>query len=146
MNSDISEKDIELACERLKQEYRSDLEEEFTEEYKHFCHFVDLEIKSCDLVSVQQIYDILFDYQLVSTFPKVEIMMRIYLSLMITNATGERSFSKLKHILNEKRTCMKQERLNYLSLMSIESELLQKVEFEDVLRTFVEMKSRKVNF
>ena len=41
---------------------------------------------------------------------------------------------------------MKQERLNYLSLMSIESELLKKVEFEDVLRTFVEMKSRKVNF
>ena len=142
----ISEKDIELACERLKQEYRSDLEEEFTEEYKHFCHFVDLEIKSCDLVSVQQIYDTLFDYQLVSTFPNVEIMMRIYLSLMITNATGERSFSKLKLILNEKRTCMKQERLNYLSLMSIESELLKKVEFEDVLRTFVEMKSRKVNF
>ena len=30
--------------------------------------------------------------------------------------------------------------------MSIESELLKKVEFEDVLRTFVEMKSRKVNF
>ena len=142
----ISEKDIELACEWLKQEYRSDLEEEFTEEYKHFCHFVDLEIKSCDLVSVQQIYDILFDYQLVSTFPNVEIMMRIYLSLMITNATGERSFSKLKLILNEKRTCMKQERLNYLYLMSIESELLKKVEFEDVLRTFVEMKSRKVNF
>ena len=41
---------------------------------------------------------------------------------------------------------MKQERLNYLSLMSFESELLKKVEFEDVLRTFVEMKSRKVNF
>ena len=41
---------------------------------------------------------------------------------------------------------MKQERLNYLSLMSIEGELLKKVEFEDVLRTFVEIKSRKVNF
>ena len=38
MNSDIYQRKIrtELACGRVKQEYRSDLLEEFTEEYKHF--------------------------------------------------------------------------------------------------------------
>ena len=31
-------------------------------------------------------------------FPNIEIGLRIYLSLMVTNYTGERSFSKLKLI------------------------------------------------
>ena len=68
------------------------------------------------------------------------------LSLMIINATGEHSFSNLKLILNEKRTCVKQEKLNYLSLMSIGSGLLKQVEFHDDIKTFVEMKSRKLIF
>ena len=47
----LSENDIELACGRVKQEYRSDLEEEFTEEYKHFCHFVKLDVLLLDASS-----------------------------------------------------------------------------------------------
>ena len=41
---------------------------------------------------------------------------------------------------------MKRERLNYLSLVPIENEILNEVDFEDLLKTFVEGKSRKVNF
>ena len=79
----LSEKDTELACERIKPEYRSDLEEEFTEEYKHFCHFMKLEIKNCNPISIQKMYDIIFQYESVSvsTFPNVEILLRISLSL-----------------------------------------------------------------
>ena len=64
----------------------------------------------------------------------------MYLSLMATNASGERSFSKLKLIKNEKRTCMDQDRLNWLSLMAIESEVLQQIEFEDIIENFVAAK------
>lgn len=31
-------------------------------------------------------------------FPNVEIALRIFLSMMVTNCSGERSFSKLKRI------------------------------------------------
>ena len=58
---------------------------------------------------------------------------------------GERTFSKLKLIKNELRTCMLQERLNSLSLMSIESELLQKIDFDDVVNDFILAKRRKIN-
>ena len=64
---------------------------------------------------------------------------------MVSNASGERTFSKLKLIKNELRTCMLQERLKSLSLMSIESELLQKIDFDDVINDFILAKRRKIN-
>ena len=69
--------------------------------------------------------------------------MRIYLSLMVSNATGERTFSKLKLIKSEKRTCMVQSRLTCLSLMSIENELLKNLDCEEIIDRFVRAKCRK---
>lgn len=63
---------------------------------------------------------------------------------MVTNCSGERSFSKLKRIKNELRSTMFQGRLNSLSLMSIECELLENIDFEDVVNDFAHLKSRRV--
>lgn len=73
----------------------------------------------------------------------MEVVTRIFLCLMITNCSGERSFSQLKRIKNELRTTMLQERLTNLSIMCIESDLLQKLEFEDIIEDFAQQKSRK---
>lgn len=62
---------------------------------------------------------------------------------MVTNCSGERSFSQLKRIKNELRTSMLQERLNNLSIMSIECDILQETEFEDLIEDFAQQKSRK---
>ena len=37
-------------------------------------------------------------------FPKVEISLRIFVTLMVTNCTTERSFSQMKCIKNSNRT------------------------------------------
>ena len=39
------------------------------------------------------LYKLLLDKKVVDTFPNVEIMLRMYLVLMVTNCSGERSFS-----------------------------------------------------
>ncbi|KAL7296104.1 hypothetical protein TKK_0010652 [Trichogramma kaykai] len=78
-----------------------------------------------------------------STFPSTEISLRIFLSLMITNCSGERSFSTLKLIKNERRSTMTQSRLNSLSLMCIESDLLKEIDFNDIISDFSAKKSRK---
>ena len=57
------------------------------------------------------------------TFPNVFIVLRIYLTMLITVASGERSFSKLKLIKTYLRATVSQERLNSLSMLSIESEI-----------------------
>ena len=63
---------------------------------------------------------------------------------MITNCSGERSFSTLKRIKNELRNTMGQERLNHLTLLNIEHDLLKEVDIESVISKFAHIKSRKV--
>jgi len=59
----------------------------------------------------------------------------------VTNCEGEHSFSKMSRIKNELRTRMCQECLHSLSLMSIESELLKELSFDEVVDDFVRRKT-----
>lgn len=64
---------------------------------------------------------------------------------MITNAMAKMSFSKVKFIKNCYRSSMVQERLNSLAIMSTEYDILQKLDFEEVLKDFASTKLRNVN-
>ncbi len=79
-----------------------------------------------------------------SSFAYIETLLRIFLSMMVTNCTGERSFSKLALIKNELRSTMTQEKLNNLSLISIEFDMLEKVPVDSVIDEFSTIKCRKV--
>jgi hypothetical protein len=46
-------------------------------------------------------YLLIKDNSLETCYPNIEIALQIYLTLMVTNCTGERSFSKLKRVKNE---------------------------------------------
>ena len=80
---------------------------------------------------------------LVSTFPNIEISLRIFLCMMVTNCSEERSFSALKILKNDHRSTMLNERLNYLSLLYIESDLLDNIDFDDIISDFTLKKSRR---
>nr|CAI5870400.1 unnamed protein product [Callosobruchus analis] len=62
--------------------------------------------------------------KILSSFPNVEISLRIFRVMNVTNCSGERSFSALKRVENKLKTSQSQERLSYLPLMNIESEIL----------------------
>nr|CAH7738850.1 unnamed protein product [Callosobruchus chinensis] len=62
---------------------------------------------------------------LASSFPELITASFLFLTLPVTTATAERSFSKLKLIKNYLRTSMGQERLSDISLLSIEAETLE---------------------
>jgi len=64
---------------------------------------------------------------------------------MVTNATGERTFSKLKLLKNCHRSSMTQERLNSLAIMITENDILQKTDLKDILLEFTTKKLRRVN-
>ena len=63
--------------------------------------------------------------------------------MMVTNCSGERSFSKLALIKNYLRTTMTHERLSALCLMDVESSVLKTIQFEEFIKDFSDAKCRK---
>ena len=99
-----------------------------------------------NVVSLElQMYRLLLENNLETAFPNILITLRIYLSLMISNCSGERSFSKLKLIKNQLPSCMTQKRLNSLTLLSIENDLLHNIDISSIINEFALKKSRKHN-
>ena len=84
--------------------------------------------------------------QLHEVLPNLSITLRILLTIPVTVASGERSFSRLKLIKTYLRSTMTQERLVGLSLLSIENDIAQALGFSASLKTFANAKARKVAF
>ncbi|CAL4110815.1 unnamed protein product, partial [Meganyctiphanes norvegica] len=78
-----------------------------------------------------------------TAFPNVFIALRICLTIPVTVASGERSFSKLVLIKNYLRSTMLQHRLNNLAIISIESEISRSLKNDKILKEFAEKKSKK---
>ena len=81
-----------------------------------------------------------------TAFPNLFTALRILLTIPVTVASGERSFSKLKLIKTYLRSVIHQERLNNLARLSIESPVSRDINFDKILKNFAEKKARKVCF
>lgn len=82
---------------------------------------------------------------MIEVFPNVHTALRTFVTIPIANCEAEISFSVLKRIPNMYRSSMLDERLTLLTRLSIESELLRSIEFNDLIQDFVKMKLRKKN-
>lgn len=78
--------------------------------------------------------------------PNMVIAYRIFLTTPVSVASGERSFSKLKLIKDYLRNSTKQERLNGLAIISIEREIANSIDYEDIIEDFAHSKARKKPF
>ena len=133
------EHNISYACKKLYQEYPLDLNaRSFADEMVQFASFA--RARKCDTAISKSL---LIHNGLRVSFPNVSVALRMYLSLMATNCTGKRSFSKLAIITNRLLTTMSDDRLIALGIMRIESDILRKISFEDIIAEFVAKKSRK---
>lgn len=64
----------------------------------HFRYFISQldELKANDKMPALRSYKLINENKVESTFPNNMTTLKIYRCLMITNATGKRTFSKLK--------------------------------------------------
>lgn len=69
-------------------------------------------------------------------YPNTIIAYRILLTIPVIVASAERSFSKLKLLKSYLRYTMLQERLNGLTLISIYNDLLENIQYEDMIEEF----------
>ncbi|GFS36762.1 integrase catalytic domain-containing protein [Nephila pilipes] len=81
--------------------------------------------------------------EMVSTFPNVEILLKIFLTILISNASGERSFSVLKRVKNYLRSSMGEDKLNSMAILYIEQDVLVQIDTQKLIDEFAQEKSRR---
>ena len=139
----LSSDELQAAAKQLVRSYPDDLDIAFIEELCQFVAFANIftDEEPKDISTELFLYRLIIDKGVQDTFPNIEIALRMYLVLMVSNCSGERSFSKLKLIENRLRTSMKQERLVNLAIMNIESDILHQLDFIDIISAFAKGKS-----
>jgi hypothetical protein len=77
-------------------------------------------------------------------FPNLRTALQIMLTVAVSVASCERSFSKLKLIKTYLRSSMKQERLSDLALLSIEKAMFDSIDYSTIIDRFADNKARRV--
>ena len=156
----MGDDEVKAAAWKLVQVYPDDLEDTFPNELVQFVDYffqplqpgakirkMKMEQDEDDKTSYEFIMFLdLKKNELIETFTNEKIALRIYLCMMVSNCTGERSFSKLKRLKSYLRSTMGQKRLTALSIMSIECEILHSLDFSKLANDFAAAKVRKIPF
>ncbi|KAM6587524.1 hypothetical protein CsatA_010129 [Cannabis sativa] len=80
------------------------------------------------------------------SYPNAWIAYRIFLTITVTVAHAEQSFSKLTLIKSYLRSTMSQERLSGLAMLSIENDLVAKLDYANLINTFASKNARRIIF
>lgn len=114
--------------------------DDLVNECTHFKHYMHLD-ENCK--TLPALHRKIISDNLKSVFPNVQIALGVFMCMMLANCTGERSFSRLKLVKNQLRSTMGQQRLNWLSLMCMENDILKTIDFNPIINEFAAKKSRK---
>jgi hypothetical protein len=90
------------------------------------------------------VVDFVMKNDLQEVFPNVITTYCLLLTIPVSIASCERSFSKLKLIKNYIRSTMSQMRLTGLSLLSIEQEIARSLSLNNIIDQFASVKARKL--
>lgn len=90
--------------------------------------------------------DCIYKGQLLDLYGNLSIVLRLLLTLPVTAASGERSFSALKLIKTYLRSKMSQDRLSGLSLISIEHNVRRSLDLDSLVTAFAKAKTCKYKF
>ncbi|XP_063308419.1 52 kDa repressor of the inhibitor of the protein kinase-like [Pelobates fuscus] len=137
----ISDEELVTSTENLISKYPEDLTVSLLSEIQHLRKVFDATFASSlgPLDLLKSIYKL----QLEGIFGEVCIALRIFATLPLSVAEGERAFSKLSLIKNYLRSTMSETRLNSLAILSIEHELARTLNFKDLITDFAILKIRR---
>ncbi|XP_046745549.1 zinc finger MYM-type protein 1-like [Diprion similis] len=139
-----SDSDVLKACQKLSK-FLTDGDSTDIDDAIDFCQELkDLSTFLPKNSTPLEVLNHLHKYDMKSMYPNTVVALRILLTLPVSVASGDRSFSKLKIIKNYLRSTMSQERLVGLSTISIESDLCESLDYDELIAEFARIKARKV--
>lgn len=125
--------------------YESDVTAALANEVICFRNFIKDDIKSNKISKISQLADYLLikNKFIASSVPNICTAFIMFITLPVTVASSERSFSKLKIIKSYLRNSMSGTRLCDLSIISIEHERSRCLDLDKLARQFLQLKSRR---
>ena len=88
--------DIDKSVRELLKSYHRDFSEDLVSEIRSFA--VEFKKEIAEKQTIQELLQLLYDYKLVSSFPEFQKLLTLVVTIPVTVASAERSFSKLKLI------------------------------------------------
>lgn len=142
----ITEKSIDELLDLSKvliKEYTDDISDELCDQMMLLK--TTFGVKLADVKTIRELAEFLLikHAELSSSFSEVITACLLYLTLPVTVASAERSFSKLKLIKTYLRSTMCQVRLSSLGILSIESQRLNELNIDQIIDNFADAKSRR---
>lgn len=98
-------------------------------------------VQESDCTTPKHIFKFLFSSKLYKVFPNLYRLYQIFLTIPVTTAGAERSFSKLKLIKTCQRSTMNQRRTSDLAVLSTERS--RSININRVIDTFASLKNRR---
>ncbi|XP_014492284.1 52 kDa repressor of the inhibitor of the protein kinase-like [Vigna radiata var. radiata] len=140
----LSSEELKKKAEALVQIYPDDIEECFIGECIQFQALCNSQNYTEDAKTPTKLLKKIRNQNIHSVFPNIDIALRMCVCTPIANCSAERSFSCLRRVLNYLRSSMNEERLSALGILQIENEILQSLDYEEIIDAFAAKKSRRV--
>lgn len=139
----LSMEDSELLgyVNRFCMDYKNDVSSNLYNEILHLKACMSTELRNTDKIC--NLLNLLIRYNLRESFPNLVTSCVLYLTLPVSVASAERSFSKLRLIKNYLCSKMLEYRLSGIAILSIESDRAQNREVDKMIDTFAQNKARR---
>lgn len=143
---ELPEKDIMQKCKKFSNKYSEIISEQFPLQFHQMISLLKRDITPS--MSIKEFANLLVQKYgcLESEFSEVYTALMLFLTLPVTTAGVERSFSKLKIIKDYKRNTISQTKLHELALLAIEHKEAAKLDLKELISQFAYAKARKKQF
>ena len=126
--------ELVIAAEPVIAVYPDDFTENLETELTSFANEFKKEIE--DKTSVLKIVSLMLESRVSSSFPEGYKLLVLLVTIPVTAATAERSFSKLKLIKTYLRSKISQERLDDLAILYIENAEAKSIDKAELIQRF----------
>lgn len=137
-----SEENIIKSCYDFISFYSTDVSSDLTRQVLSLRDFLG----KTEMKTIKELSLYIIENDISSLFSEIFTACIIFLSLPVSVASAERSFSKLKLIKNYLRNSISQERLTNISILNIERARTDELNIDHIIDTFANQKARKKNF
>jgi hypothetical protein len=142
----VSDEKLLERARNLANMYSEDVGQEIGAELISFREILQPEISTLQGISDFAHFLIVDNSSLAPSYRNICVVLLLFLTLPVTVASADRSFSKLKIIKNHLRSTVHQERLSGLALVSVESARAREMNMDQLVLEFAESKARKKSF